>query len=87
MANAFAAEQFNPQEFSTLTRFLMALPIVGRMVKRLNAPGSDAPLYFLLNLLLLWVLAGMIWGIVGVFAVALFLAPIMLTTIVLLTTG
>lgn len=58
-------------------RLLGSLPLLGALVR--DAGKSDEALIFaLLNGIMLWVLAGFIWGIAGVLAVALVLAPTVL---------
>jgi len=65
---------------SLFKRMLFSLPLIGGMVK--DAGRSDEALIFaILNLIMLWAVAGFIWGLSGVLAVALILAPITLFTI------
>lgn len=58
----------------TLTRTLVTLSLVGPLWKEANA-DDEAFLFFLLNIILLWVIAGFVWGIAGVLAVAYALVP------------
>ncbi len=65
---------------SLLSRFLNALPLVGTLLR--DAAKSDEALIFaILNAVMLWVVAGFVWGITGVLAVALVLAPTVLFTV------
>ncbi|WP_020399628.1 hypothetical protein [Kordiimonas gwangyangensis] len=65
---------------SLLTRALHALPLVGALLR--DAAKSDEALIFaLLNAIMLWVIAGFVWGITGVLAVALVLAPTVLFSV------
>jgi hypothetical protein len=64
-------------------RILFALPLVGSLIK--DAGKSDEALIFaLLNAAMLWIGAGFVWGLEGVLAVALVLAPTALFTLVLM---
>ncbi|MCJ9428858.1 hypothetical protein [Kordiimonas marina] len=65
---------------SLFKRLLLSLPFVGHMIK--DAGKSEEALIFaVLNLIMFWVAAGFIWGLNGVIAVALVLAPVTLFTI------
>ncbi|WP_120498482.1 hypothetical protein [Kiloniella sp. EL199] len=68
-------------------RLIYAVPFIGSFFKELLDPNSDATLYFLLNVVLLWICSGAFWGLQGVFAVALCLVPIMFIVILRITLG
>ncbi|KKJ77274.1 hypothetical protein WH95_09615 [Kiloniella litopenaei] len=68
-------------------RLIYAVPFIGSFFKELLDPNSDATLYFLLNVVLLWIFSGAFWGIQGVFAVALGLVPVMFIVILRITLG
>ena len=62
-------------------RALGVIPLIGSLLR--DAGKSDEALIFaLLNAAMLWVMAGFIWGIAGVLAVALCLVPIVLGTVI-----
>jgi hypothetical protein len=68
------------QQPSMIARFLRLIPLVGTLVR--DASKSDEALIFaILNGIMLWALAGFIWGIAGVLAVALVRAPTFLYTV------
>ncbi|WP_417460485.1 hypothetical protein [Kordiimonas sp.] len=65
---------------SLISRAFRALPFVGSLIK--DAGKSDEALIFaLLNAVMLWVFAGIFWGLEGVLAVALGLVPVVLVTL------
>lgn len=65
---------------SAFTRLLLLVPLLGTLIR--DAAKSDEALIFaILNGVMLWVVAGFIWGIAGVLAVALVLAPTVLFTV------
>lgn len=65
---------------SLVTRVFRALPLVGSLIK--DAGRSDEALIFaLFNAIMLWVFAGIFWGLEGVLAVALGLVPVVLVTL------
>ncbi|WP_417431063.1 hypothetical protein [Kiloniella sp.] len=68
-------------------QLVYAVPLIGSFFKELLDPNSDATLYFLLNVVLVWIFCGAFWGIQGVFAVALCLVPIMFIVIFRITLG
>ncbi|WP_053005636.1 hypothetical protein [Kiloniella spongiae] len=68
-------------------RLIYAVPLIGSLFKELLDPNSDATLYFLLNVVLLWIFSGAFWGLQGVFAVALGLVPVMFIVILRITLG
>ncbi len=68
-------------------QLIYAVPLIGSFFKELLDPNSDATLYFLLNVVLLWIFSGAFWGLQGVFAVALCLVPIMFIVILRITLG
>ncbi|WP_417458179.1 hypothetical protein [Kordiimonas sp.] len=68
------------QKPSLLSRLFQTLPFVGGLIK--DAGKSDEALIFaLLNVVMLWVFAGIFWGLEGVLAVALALVPVVLITL------
>ncbi|WP_417452511.1 hypothetical protein [Kiloniella sp.] len=68
-------------------QLIYAVPLIGSFFKELLDPNSDATLYFLLNVVLMWIFCGAFWGIKGVFAVALCLVPVMFIVILRITLG
>ncbi|WP_085906547.1 hypothetical protein [Kiloniella majae] len=68
-------------------QLIYAVPLIGSFFKELLDPNSDATLYFLLNVVLLWIFSGAFWGLQGVFAVALCLVPVMFIVILRITLG
>ncbi len=70
-----------------LFRIIYAIPVIGAFFKELLDPRSDATLYFLLNVALIWILVGFNWGIRGIFAIALCLVPVMFIVIIRITLG
>ncbi len=68
------------QKPSLLSRLFLTLPLIGGLIK--DAGKSDEALIFaLLNAVMLWVFAGIFWGLEGVLAVALALVPVVLITL------
>ncbi|WP_085907569.1 hypothetical protein [Kiloniella majae] len=68
-------------------QLIYAVPLIGSFFKELLDLNSDATLYFLLNVVLLWIFSGAFWGLQGVFAVALCLVPVMFIVILRITLG
>ena len=85
--NVVDASSISSENEIKIFRFFYSIPVIGSFFKELSDPNSDATLYFLLNIILIWILAGFTWGIQGVFAIALCLVPTMFIVILCITLG
>ncbi len=66
-----------------LLNTLFALPLIGWMLRDLHSGRDSAMAFFGTNIIMLWSLAGFLWGITGVLAGAYILLP--LYALILLT--
>ena len=81
-----SASQQAVRESHFVFRLLARIPLLGIFV--LDMLKSDtAAIFFFANFIMLWVFSGFIWGMAGIFTVALALVPTMILTLVLLTRG
>lgn len=64
-----------PAQRPFLLRALFTLSLFGPLVKDARHGGTNSLLFFMINLVLMWVLSGFIWGIAGVLAIAYALVP------------
>lgn len=71
--------------FRLIARAILAIPVFGGMCREVGRDPERALLPFLINILLAVALASWIFGPVVIMALALVLAPAMLTTIVLMS--
>lgn len=57
-------------------RALFTLSLFGPLIKDARDGGTNSLLFFMINLVLVWVLSGFFWGIAGVLAIAYLLVPV-----------
>ncbi|SDE68904.1 hypothetical protein [Kordiimonas lacus] len=66
--------QIAPRPF--WAKLLFALSVIGPLLKDVKMGGDTAVVFFALNMIMLWVLAGFTFGIAGVLAGAYVLVPL-----------
>lgn len=59
-----------------LMRIVFSLPLIGWALKDLHLGKDSAMTYFGANILMLWLFAGLMWGITGALAGAYILLPL-----------
>ncbi|MAS41865.1 hypothetical protein SAMN05444336_10254 [Albimonas donghaensis] len=70
-----------------MLNLIYRVPLIGWMIRDAMEGEEDAPVWFAVNLLMLWVLAGVIFGIQGVAMLALIATPIVFGLILTVTLG
>jgi hypothetical protein len=71
----------------TFGKFLYKIPILGRIIREQTEGDPDNPLYLILAMFCLWMSAVLQWGILVLYLPAVFLAPICLIMLVLISRG
>ncbi|NVJ97231.1 MAG: hypothetical protein HWE25_03705 [Alphaproteobacteria bacterium] len=64
-----------PRPRPRVLRTLFALSLLGPLIKDAREGGDNSLMFFTINLVLVWVLSGFLWGIAGVLAIAYLLVP------------
>ncbi|MEC9432604.1 MAG: hypothetical protein VYD87_06840 [Pseudomonadota bacterium] len=70
-----------------MLNLIYRIPLIGWMIRDAMEGDENAPLWFVGNLLMLWVLAALIFGIQGVAMLALIATPIVFGLILTVTLG
>ncbi len=63
------------------------IPLIGWMLRDALEGHDDAPVWFAVNLLLLWILGGVFFGLQGMVIMALIAVPTVFVVLTLITAG
>jgi hypothetical protein len=68
-------------------RMIYAVPVIGWMIKDLIHGDADNIYYFLAGVVCLWIIAGLLFGLVGIAIPAVLAGPLILVILVAITRG
>ncbi len=68
-------------------RMIYAIPLIGWMIKDVVYGEPDNIYHFLAGIVFLWIILGLVFGYPGIIIPALFLTPLILFTLVLISRG
>ncbi|MCT8972551.1 hypothetical protein [Microbaculum marinisediminis] len=70
-----------------LLRMIYAIPLLGWMLRDAVQGTDESRVWFMLNMIMLWIFAGVIFGYPGIIIPAIAAAFMVLTTLVWMTAG
>ena len=70
-----------------LLRMFYAIPLLGWMFRDAARGSDESRLWFMLNMVMLWILSGVAFGYPGIIVPAIAAAVLTLTTLVVMTAG
>ncbi len=70
-----------------LLRMIYAIPLLGWMLRDAVRGSDESRVWFMLNVVMLWILAGVCFGYPGIIVPALAATFLVLTTLVWMTAG
>lgn len=70
-----------------MLRVIYRIPLIGRMIREAMEGDDTAALWFVANLVMIWILAGLVFGLQGIALLALIATPIVFGLILTVTLG
>ena len=70
-----------------LLRLFCAIPLFGWMLRDAVHGSDESRIWFMLNIVMLWIFSGVIFGLPGIVVPAIAAAFLTLTTLVVMTAG